>query len=149
MNTNRTWTPRAVLIAALAAGALSTVALSLQACGGAGPDDQSAVSEPAEKSAKEAQDLSLIGIQLPQPTVTIGLNDASIRIDPIGLIDELLPPITIPDPFKPVNGILGAIEDGGTVSVIAPGVEVKVGIPGLPIPQLPDPFDGGIPLVTP
>ncbi|MGH7436727.1 MAG: hypothetical protein ACRENE_13720, partial [Polyangiaceae bacterium] len=103
----------------------------------------------AENTGKTAQDLSILGIQLPEPTVTIALNDASVEIDPIGLIDQLFPPIVLPDPFKPVNGVIGAVEEGGTVRVTTPGLEVNLGIPGLPIPRLPDPFDGGISLITP
>jgi hypothetical protein len=140
MKTNRT-----MLIATLALGALG---LSVQACGGVGPDGQPTASE---KTAQTEQGLSIIGIQLPEPSVTLGFNDASVRIDPIGIIEELLPPpgLVLPDPFKPVNGIIGAVEDGGTVGVEVPGITVRLTLPGLPIPQLPDPFDGGIPLITP
>jgi hypothetical protein len=144
MNMNRTRAPRAMLIATLALAALG---LSVQACGGVGPEGEP--STPSEKTAKTGQDLSIIGIELPDPTVTIALNDASVRIDPIGLIGELFPPVVLPDPFKPVNTIIGAVEDGGTVGVEAPGLELQLTLPGLPIPQLPDPFDGGIPLITP
>ena len=69
--------------------------------------------------------------------------------DPIGLIGELFPPIVLPDPLKPINGIIGAVEDGGTVGVELPGLEAHITLPGLPIPELPDPFDGGISIITP
>ncbi len=149
MNTNRTRTSRALLIATLALGALG---LSVQACGGVGPDGEPTANGPAakaENTGTAAQDFSILGIQLPEPTVTIALNDASVEINPIGLIDQLFPPIVLPDPLKPVNGVIGSVEEGGTVSVTTPGLEVNLGIPGLPVPKLPDPFDGGIPLVTP
>jgi hypothetical protein len=152
MNTNRTRTSRALLIATLAAGTPAALGLSVQACGSAGPDGEPTASGPAakaENTGKTAQDLSILGIQLPEPTVTIALNDASLEINPIGLIDQLFPPIVLPDPLKPVNGIIGAVEEGGTVSVTTPGLEVNLGIPGLPVPRLPDPFDGGIPLLVP
>lgn len=145
MNTNGTRVPRAMLIATLALGALG---LSVQACGGVGPDGEPSTTA-GEKTGQSAQDLSIVGIQLPEPTLTIGLNDASVRIDPIGTLDELFPPIVLPDPLKPVNTIIGAVEDGGTVGVEAPGIEATVTLPGLPIPTLPDPFDGGIPIITP
>jgi len=141
MNRTRAY---AMLITTLA---LSAFGLSVQACGGVGPDGEP--STASEKTAQTGQDLSIIGIQLPEPTVTIGLNDASIRIDPIGLIGELFPPIVLPDPLKPINGIIGAVEDGGTVGVELPGLEAHITLPGLPIPELPDPFDGGISIITP
>ncbi len=138
--------PHSMLIATVALAALG---LSVQACSGAGPEGEPTAS--GEKTAQTAQDLSIIGIQLPQPTITIGLNDASVKIDPIGFITEILPPPTIvfPDPFAPINGIIGVVQDGGTVGVAVPGVKLGITLPGLPIPLLPDPFDGGIPLLTP
>jgi hypothetical protein len=146
MKTNGKRATRAMLLTTLAAGALG---LSVQACGGAGPDGEP--STTSEKTAQTGQDLSIIGIPLPEPVLTIGLNDASVRIDPIGFIGDLLPPpgIVLPDPFQPINTLIGAVEDGGTLGVEVPGITARVTLPGLPIPRLPDLFDGGIPLVTP
>ncbi len=134
----------AILLATVALGAFG---LSVQACGGAPQGDPTAQSE---NTATTGQDLSIIGIPIPAPTVTIGLNDASVRIDPIGVLGELLPPVTIPDPLKPVNGLIGALDNGLTVGVAAPGVSGSITVaPPIEIPKLPDPFDGGIPILVP
>ncbi len=131
----------------LATVVLGTFGLSVQACGGApegGPTAQS------EKTATTGQDLSIVGIPIPAPTIIIGVNDASVKIDPIGVIDELLPPVTVPDPLKPVNNIIGALDNGLTVGIAAPGVSGSVTVqPPIELPKLPDPFDGGIPILTP
>lgn len=151
MNRNRLAVPRAVKVTALAAQALALAALcsSVQACGGVGPDGNPTGTTASEKTGNTSQDLTIIGITLPEPTITIGLNDASVKIDPIGTISELLPPIVLPDPFKPVNTVIGVLQDGGTVGVEVPGVSVGIKLPGLPLPTIPDPFDGGIPLLVP
>lgn len=138
---------------ALFAAPIATLALgfSLQACGGAGPDGEpTTASEPSEKTGQTAQDLSIFGIEIPQPTVTIGLGDASVKIDPIGTIDTLIPEqgIAIPDPIKPVDQLLGDLGKGVSASVNVGDIGVGIKLPGIELPQLPDPFgDGGIELI--
>ncbi len=140
MKMNRRFT----LLATLALGAFG---LSVQACGGAPQGEPTAQSE---KTGTTGQDLSIIGIQIPEPTITVGVNDASVTVNPIGVIDELLPPVTIPDPLKPVNTIVGALDNGLTVGITAPAVSGSITVrPPIEIPTLPDPFDGGIPILVP
>lgn len=134
----------AMLLSTVALGAFG---LSVQACGGAPQGEPTAQSE---KTATAGQDLSIIGIQIPEPTVTVGVNDASVTINPIGVIDELLPPVTLPDPLKPVNNLIGALDNGLTVGVAAPAVSAQVTVKSpIELPKLPDPFDGGIPILVP
>ncbi len=139
MKTTHTLVSRIALVATVAVG------FSLQACGGAGPEGQS-----VEKSS---QDLSLFGIPVPAPTLTVGLGDKSITVDPVGAIDKVVPDagVKIPDPLTPVNNIISTLDNGLTVGLTAPGIEVGVTLPGLPIalPQLPDPFanNGGITVI--
>jgi hypothetical protein len=151
MNRNRLAVPRAISLAAIAAQslALGVLCSSVEACGGVGPDGNPTGTTAEEKTGKAAQDFTIIGITLPQPTITVGLNDASVKIDPIGTIVDLLPPVVLPDPFQPVNQVLGALQDGGAVGVQVPGVTVGLRLPALPVPTIPDPFDGGIPLLVP
>jgi hypothetical protein len=138
MKTTHTLVSRIALVATVAVG------FSLQACGGAGPEGQS-----VEKSS---QDLTLFGIPVPAPTLTVGLGDKSATIDPIGTIDKLIPDagITLPDPLAPLNNIINTLDNGLTVGFTAPGLEIGLTLPGLPIelPTLPDPFaDGGITII--
>ena len=123
--------------------AVCAVGFSLQACGGA-PDGQ-----PVEKSA---QDLSIFGVAIPAPTVTITAGDHSATIDPVGVVDSLLPDggIKIPDPITPVDSIISALDNGVSVGLTAPGIELggTIGLP-IPLPQIPDPFAaaGGITII--
>jgi hypothetical protein len=121
--------------------ALCAVGVSLQACGGA-PEAQ-----PVEKSS---QDLSILGVTIPQPTVTVSSGDNSVTINPIGVVDQLVPDggVKIPDPLTPVNQIIGALDNGVSVGITAPGIELggTIGLP-IPLPELPDPFDGGITVI--
>ncbi|MGO9838465.1 MAG: hypothetical protein ACLP1X_30150 [Polyangiaceae bacterium] len=119
--------------------------LSLQACGGAPDGDPS-----TEATGKTAQELSILGIPIPEPSIGVSIGDAGITINPLGTIDELLPPQGINiDPIKPVNTILGDLSKPVSVGVTLPGVEL--GLSGqIQFPTLPDPFgDAGIPLLTP
>jgi hypothetical protein len=121
------------------------IGISLQACGGA-PDGNPST----EATGKSAQDLSVLGIPIPEPSIGLSVGDAGITINPLGTIDELLPPSGINiDPFKPVNTILGDLSKPVSVGVTLPGVEL--GLSGdIQFPTLPDPFgDAGIPLLTP
>jgi hypothetical protein len=121
------------------------IGISLQACGGA-PDGNPST----EATGKSAQDLSVLGIPIPEPTIGLSLGDAGITIDPLGTIEELLPPkgITI-DPIAPVNTILGDLSKPVSIGVTLPGVEL--GLAGeIQFPTLPDPFpDGGLQILTP
>ncbi len=132
----------AVPVAALALG------LAAQGCGGA-PDTQSST----EQTATSAQDLSILGITIPQPTLSLGLGlgdaSASVKIDPIGTIDELIPEqgVKLPDPVKPIDTILGDISEGASASVSVGDISVGLKLPGIELPTIPDPFDGGIELI--
>ncbi|HEX4445640.1 MAG TPA: hypothetical protein VH044_02860 [Polyangiaceae bacterium] len=129
-------------VAALALG------FALQACGGA-PDSEPTSSEPVEKTAQNAQDLSILGIPIPQPTLTIGLGDNSIKIDPIGAIDSLVPDagIKLPDPLAPVNTLLSDLDKGLSVGATVGDISVGIKLPGIELPPVPDPFKGGIPVI--
>jgi hypothetical protein len=119
--------------------------LSLQACGGS-PDG----SPGTEATGKTAQDLSILGIPIPAPTVGVSFGDAGILVNPIGTIDELLPPQGVRiDPLAPVNTILGDLSKPVSVGFTLPGI--TIGVNGqIQFPTLPDPFaDGGIPILTP
>jgi hypothetical protein len=129
-----------------------SLALLTPACGGAGPGDPTPGTASIEKTGKAAQDLTLLGVELPVPTITLGLNDASVKFDPLGVIESLLPDggIVLSDPFKPLEDLIGALQDGGKTTVENPFVTATFTLPGLPIPTIPDPFDGGgIPIITP
>jgi hypothetical protein len=121
--------------------------LALQACGGAGPEgDPTAGPSAAEKTGSTQQDLSFLGIQLPEPKVTLGFGDAGLTINPIGSIGELVPPkgITLPDPITPIDELVGDLGKGGSASVTVGNVGLTLTLPGLDLPKLPDPFaDGG------
>jgi hypothetical protein len=123
--------------------AVCAVGFSLQACGGA-PDGQ-----PVEKSS---QDLSIFGVAIPAPTVTISAGDHTTTIDPVGVVDQFIPDggIKIPDPLTPVDSIISALDNGVSVGLSVPGVEVgaTIGLP-IPLPQIPDPFAdaGGITII--
>lgn len=145
---------------ALYAAPLSTLVLGfcLQACGGAGPDGEPTPGEPTsqEKTGESTADLSILGLNVPQPTITFGLGDASTKIDPIGAIDKIVPPegVTLPDPFAPVDGIITGLGKPISATVGAGDVGVTVNLPPLLPPDLGgfltglDPFaDGGIPLI--
>jgi hypothetical protein len=128
-------------ISRIAVLALCTVGVSLQACGGA-PEGQS--------TEKSSQDLSILGVPVPAPTVSVSVGDKTATIDPIGVIDSLLPDagIGIPDPLAPVNNIIGTLDKGVSVGITLPGIELggSIGLP-IPLPELPDPFDGGITII--
>jgi hypothetical protein len=134
---------------ALVAARIVTFALgfALQACGGAGPDgDPSAGPSAAEKTGSTQQDLTLLGIQIPEPKLTLGLGDAGITIDPLGTIGELVPPkgIRLPDPITPIDQLVGDLDKGGSASVKVGNIGLSVKLPGLDLPELPDPLaDGG------
>jgi len=127
----------------------------LQACGGS-PDGEPTASAPQEKTGQSAQDLSILGVNIPQPTISASLGDASITIDPIGTIDGLIPEtgITIPDPLQPIDTILTDLSKPISVSIGDGDAGVTVKLPPLLPPDLTgfleglDPFaDGGIQLV--
>ncbi|HEX3770905.1 MAG TPA: hypothetical protein VHV30_08585 [Polyangiaceae bacterium] len=127
----------------------------LQACGGA-PDGEPGQQTAEEKTGQSAQDLSIFGIPVPQPTVTIGLGDNSATIDPVGTIDNLVPDagISIPDPLKPVENIVTALGNPISVGVNVGDLGVSLKAPPLVPPELSallnslDPFsDGGIPVI--
>ncbi len=133
---------------ALIAAPIVTLALglALQACGGAGPDGDPTGSSATEKTGSTQQDLSLLGIPLPEPKVTFGFGDAGITIDPIGTIGELVPPkgVRLPDPITPIDELIGDFGKGGSASVSVGGLGLSVQLPGLDLPKLPDPLaDGG------
>jgi hypothetical protein len=123
--------------------AVCAVGFSLQACGGA-PD-----SEPVGKSSEA---LTIFGVPIPQPTVTVTAGDHTATIDPVGVIDQLVPDagVKIPDPITPVDSIIGALDNGVSVGLTAPGIEVgaTIGLP-IPLPELPDPWAdaGGITVI--
>ncbi len=128
----------------LALAATVAVGLSLQACGGSGPEG-----EPVEKSA---QDLSIFGVPVPAPTVSVSVGDHTATVNPVGAIDTLIPQggIKIPDPLTPVNKVIGALDNGVSVGLTAPCLEVGIALPGLDIlPQLPNPWAdaGGITVI--
>jgi hypothetical protein len=128
-----------VMFAAVAIG------FSLQGCGGA-PDGNPST----EATGKSAQELSILGIPIPEPSIGLSIGDAGIVINPLATIDEFLPPQGINiDPVKPVNTILGDLSKPVSVGVTLPGIEL--GLTGeIQFPTLPDPFgDAGIPLLTP
>ena len=128
-------------VAALALG------FALQACGGA-PDSGPTSSE--DKTAQSAQDLSILGIPIPQPTLTIGLGDASVKIDPIGTIDGVIPEqgIALPDPLKPIDTLLSDLDKGISVGASVGDVSIGIKLPVIELPELPDPFaDGGIQII--
>ena len=81
---------------ALYAAPLSTLVLGfcLQACGGAGPDGEPTPGEPTaqEKTGQSTADLSILGLNIPQPTITFGLGDTSTTINPIGAIPTQIGP---------------------------------------------------------
>jgi hypothetical protein len=150
----RTFVSRSALIATPAAALV--LGFCLQACGGAGPDGEPGQTTAEEKSAQTAQDLSIFGIPVPQPTVSFGLGDKTTTIDPVGTIDKLVPPqgITIPDPLKPVENILTALGTPISASVNVGDLGVSLKLPTLLPPELGnllnslDPFsDGGIPII--
>ena len=148
---------------ALCAAPLATLVLGvcLQACGGVGPDGEPAPGEPTTTPAAvtpgpSEADLKILGLTIPQPTVTFGLGDASVKIDPIGTIDTVIPEqgITLPDPFQPVNNILTNLGKPISASVGTSDVGVSIKLPPLLPPDLGafftglDPFaDAGIPLI--
>jgi hypothetical protein len=118
------------------------IALSVQACGGVGPQADST-------AAASGEDLSVLGFKLPEPAITISDRDASVTINPVALAGEILPVVTVIDPIQPVNKLIGFISPGLTATVQAGGVAVSVTAPALPIPGLPDLFDGGIQIIGP
>ena len=149
---------------ALCAAPLATLVLGfcLQACGGVGPDGEPAPGEPQSTTPAEVKpgpseaDLKILGITVPQPTITFGLGDASTKIDPIGTIDTVIPEqgIALPDPFQPVNNILTNLGKPISASVGNNDVGVSIKLPPLLPPELGsiltglDPFaDAGIPLI--
>jgi hypothetical protein len=148
---------------ALCVAPMSTLILGLclQACGGVGPDGEPATGEPTaqEKQVKAGEstaDLSILGVNVPQPTISFGLGSASTTVDPLGTIDKFVPPqgVTLPDPFAPVDGLVTGLGKPISASVGAGPVGVSVKLPPLLPPDLGgfltglDPFaDGGIPLI--
>ena len=147
----------------LCAAPLSTFVLGfcLQACGGAGPDGEPAPGDPTAqakpvKVGESTADLTILGLNVPQPTISFGLGDASTAIDPIGVIDKIVPPqgVALPDPLAPVDGLIAGLGKPISASVGAGGVGVSVKFPPLLPPDVGglltglDPFaDGGIPLL--
>jgi hypothetical protein len=122
--------PAALIFVALAAG------ITFQACGGVAPDGQSA--------GQTAEELKILGIEIPAPTLTIGVGDAGVVIDPVGTIGKIIP--DTPSPIPAINavatGLLGelpkvtvAVGDAGLT--IDPGGAVKGLLPEAGI--LPDP----------
>jgi hypothetical protein len=123
--------------------AVCAVGFSLQACGGA-PDTQSV--------GKSSEPLSVFGVTIPEPTVSITAGDHTATIDPVGVVDSIIPDsgIKIPDPITPVDSIIGALDNGVSVGLTAPGIEIgaTLGLP-IPLPELPDPWAdaGGITVI--
>jgi hypothetical protein len=145
---------------ALLAAPFATLVLGfcLQACGGVGPDGEPGSTEPGtqEKTGQSTADLSILGINIPQPALTISLGDAGVKIDPIGTIDSVIPEqgVTIPDPLKPVDNIITGLGSPLSISLGTSDVGVSVKLPSLLPPELGslltdlDPFaDGGIQLI--
>ena len=147
---------------ALYAAPFATLVLGfcLQACGGAGPDGEPTPGEPSsapqEKTGQSTADLQILGLTVPQPTITFGLGDASTTIDPIGTIDNVIPEqgVTIPDPFAPIDTVITDLGKPISASVGTSDVGVTVKLPPLVPPDLAalltslDPFaDGGIELI--
>jgi hypothetical protein len=134
---------KTILSSRIAVLAVCAVGFSLQACGGA-PEGQ-----PVGKSS---EDLSIFGVPIPAPTVTVTAGDRTATIDPVGVIDQLIPDsgIKIPDPITPVDSIIGALDNGVSVGLTAPGIEVgaTIGLP-IPLPLFPDPWAdaGGITII--
>jgi hypothetical protein len=127
----------------------------LQACGGS-PDGEPTASGPQEKTGQSAQDLSILGINIPEPTISASIGDAGITVNPIGTIDGLIPEqgITLPDPFAPVDNILTGLGKPISATVGTGDVGITVKLPPLLPPDLGgflsglDPFaDGGIQLI--
>ena len=129
----------------------------LQACGGTGPDGEPGQTTTAQdKTGQTAQDLSIFGVQVPQPTVSFGLGDKTTTIDPVGAIDKLVPDagISIPDPLKPVENVVAALGQPVSASVNVGDLGISIKLPSLFPPELGgllnslDPFrDGGIQLI--
>jgi hypothetical protein len=144
-------TLRSRVVGCAAAVAAVVVGVSLQACGGApeGQTGQSGQPGQAEQTGSSKQDLTIFGIQIPEPTITVTVNDAGVTADPLAFIDELLPPIKI-DPITPVNNVIGALDKPLGIGLTAGGATVGVEVPGLQLPTIPNPFpDGGITIVGP
>jgi len=123
--------------------------LALQACGGA-PDSDPTTAQ-TEQTAQSQEDLTIFGIKIPEPTLTFGLGDAGIKIDPIGTIDTLIPEqgIKIPDPITPVNQLVGVLGGGASASITLGDIGLTLKLPGIDLPKLPDPFAdaGGITII--
>jgi hypothetical protein len=152
---------------ALFAAPLATLVLGfcLQACGGVGPDGEPIPGDPTSttpatevKPGESKADLTILGINVPQPTITFGLGDASTKIDPIGTIDTLVPEpgVNLPDPFAPVDGLITGLGKPITAGVGVGDLGVSIKLPPLLPPDLGgfltglDPFaDGGIQLIAP
>jgi hypothetical protein len=145
---------------ALYAAPFATLVLGfcLQACGGVGPDGEPTSGDPTpqEKTGQSTADLSIVGLTIPQPTITFGLGDASTKIDPIGAIDTLIPEqgVTLPDPFAPLDTIITDLGQPISAGVGTGDVGVSIKLPPLLPPDLGgilsglDPFaDGGIELI--
>jgi hypothetical protein len=134
-----------------------TIALGfcLQACGGA-PDGNPSGTSSAEKTGQTSQDLTIVGVTIPQPTIMFGLGDASAKIDPVGIVDTLLAEqgIHLPDPVKPVDDVITGLGKPISAGVGAGDGAVGVKLPPIIPPELGgivtglDPFqDAGIPLI--
>jgi len=145
---------------ALYAAPFATLVLGfcLPACGGVGPDGGPTSGEPTaeEKTGQSTADLSILGFTLPEPTVSFGLGDASVKIDPIGTIDKVLPdqPLTLPDPLAPVETAITDLGNPISASVGLGDLGVAIKLPPVLPPELGglltglDPFaDGGIELL--
>jgi hypothetical protein len=147
---------------ALCAVPLSALVLGfcVQACGGVGPDGEPAPGDPTAqekvRAGESTADLSVLGLNVPQPTISFGLGDASTTIDPIGAIDKIVPPkgVALPDPFAPVDGLIAGLGKPISASVGAGGIGLNVELAPLLPPDLGglltglDPFaDGGIQLL--
>jgi len=146
--------------------ALGTIALGFatQACAiapGTDPSQEPAATTATEQTGTTAQDLSILGIKIPEPKLTIGVgNTPPVTINPVGTISDILPAGGIKiDPIKPIDQILAilskpvAVDVGVKVGVGGTSTNVNTGIelPGLPLPQIPDPWaaTGGITIVGP
>jgi hypothetical protein len=145
---------------ALYAAPFATLVLGfcLQACGGVGPDGEPTSGDPTpqEKTGQSTADLSIVGLTIPQPTITFGLGDASTKIDPIGAIDKLIPEqgVTLPDPLAPIDTIITDLGQPISAGVGTGDVGISIKLPPLLPPDLGgilsglDPFaDGGIELI--